>query len=42
MIWGILYSPSSPLSVSISITPEVFIDEFHDIFAIYINSVSIL
>ena len=41
-IKGILYSPVSPSrSVSISMTPDVFIDEFQDIFAMNINRVSI-
>ena len=42
MMFGITYDPSSLVSVSIFMTPPVFIDEFHDIFAIYMNSVSIL
>ena len=38
---GILYSPvSSSLSVSISLVPLVFMDEFHDMFAMNIISVS--
>ena len=42
MIRGITYSPSSSLSVSISMTERVFMEEFHDMFAMYMNSVSIL
>ena len=39
---GILYSPvAGSLSVSISMTPLVFMVEFHDMLAMYMNSVSI-
>ena len=39
---GILYSPvDASLSVSISMTPLVFMVEFHDMLAMYMNSVSI-
>jgi hypothetical protein len=40
MIFGITYSPSASLSVSISITEEVFIDEFQAMLAMYMNSTS--
>jgi hypothetical protein len=35
------YAPVSSVSVSISITPRVFIEEFHDMLAMYMKSVSI-
>ena len=38
---GMTYSPSASLSVSIAIVSAVFIDEFHAMFAMYRNSVSI-
>ncbi len=42
MSFGITYSPFSSLSVSMFITPPEFIEEFQDMFAMYIIMTSIL